>query len=522
MRSRFRAALILASLVATLVVVPSAAAHPLGNFTINHYIGLTVEAERIDIEYVMDMAEIPAYQELANIDIDGNDVVDLSEAAGYHTARCSALRTDLTLRLNGRKTVLNVATSNLEFPPGAGGLRTLRLTCGYQTEGLSLGAGVRIDLRNDLYPKRLAWSEIVVISKGVSLQGDFATTSPSNQLRTYPDDLLSNPLNQRQVSLEVVPTAGNSSTVISPASVQASALPASGRDDAFTRLIQLQDPSLPATLLALLFAIAWGAMHAMTPGHGKTVVGAYLIGSRGTVRHALFLGLTTTITHTAGVFALGLVTLFASQFILPERLYPWLSVLSGLSLIVLGVSLFLVRIRHAFPALQPCRGSRHQSADRSSHGHLHASAVNGHQDQPHTHGHDHDHDQDSPKSHTQQNHSHQPPGADGSPVSWRNLLALGISGGLLPCPSALIVLLSAIALGRVGFGIALVIAFSLGLAGVLSAIGLLFVYARRFFQRIPARGRVLGILPALSAAFVVLIGVGITLKALVETGLIRL
>ena len=521
MRRRLRAGLIVATLVASFTIVPSAAAHPLGNFTINHYIGINVGMQRIDLVYVMDMAEIPTYQARPDIDRDGNGQVDPLEAAGYHVEQCAALRSSLILRLDGRKAALDLVTSTLEFPAGAGGLPTLRLTCAYQTQPLALDAGMRIEVRNDLYPKRLGWREIVVGSDGVSLQGDFATSSVSDKLRTYPDGLLSTPLDQREISFEVVPTGG---ITTSPGAVQASTLPGSSRDDALTRLVQLPDQSLPAMLLALLFASVWGAMHAMTPGHGKTVVGAYLIGSRGTVRHALFLGLTTTITHTAGVFALGLVTIFASEFILPEQLYPWLSFLSGLSVVVLGINLFVVRLRHAFPTLQARRAPGYEHDLGHGHGHSHDhEPVHGH-----GHGHDHQHGrQDSgdhigPQTQRPHNHSHKPPDADGSPVTWRSLLALGVSGGLLPCPSALIVLLSAIALGRVGFGIALVVAFSLGLAGVLSAIGLLFVYARGFFERLPFRGRVLGILPALSAAFVVLVGVGITLKALVETGLVRL
>ncbi|MGH2620754.1 MAG: nickel/cobalt transporter [Anaerolineales bacterium] len=533
MRSRLRAGLVIVTLIATLFIVPSAAAHPLGNFTINHYVGVTVGTERIDVDYVLDMAEIPAYQELANIDSDGNGEVNPLESANYHSARCASLRSDFSLRLDGRKASLDLVSSALEFPTGAGGLATLRLTCMYQTQSLSLAEGARIELRSDPYPNRLGWREIVVVADGVSLQGDFATTSVSNQLITYPNDLLSNPLNQRLVSIQVAASAGNASTVTDAANVQASAPSTTSRDDSLTRLVRLQDLSLPAMLLAMMLAVGLGAMHAMTPGHGKTVVGAYLIGSRGTARHAVFLGLTTTVAHTAGVFALGLVTLFASQFILPEQMYPWLSFLSGLSLVVVGVNLFAVRLRQAFPALQTCRRSGRQPADRAGYVDHHLSSAGNHQDQHHGHGHDHshghehdhdhDHDHAGPQTQTHHNHSHQPPGADGSPVTWRNLLALGVSGGLLPCPSALIVLLSAISLGRVGFGIALVVAFSLGLAGALSTIGMIFVYARRFFERLPIRGgRALRILPALSAAFVVLIGAGITIKALLQTGLIRL
>jgi ABC-type nickel/cobalt efflux system permease component RcnA len=231
-------------------------------------------------------------------------------------------------------------------------------------------------------------------------------------------------------------------------------------------------------------------MHALAPGHGKTVVAAYLVGSRGTALHALFLGITTTITHTIGVFALGLVTLFVSRYILPEQLYPWLGVISGAFVVVIGVALFTGRL-----------------------GLLHG----------HSHNHDHDHAAEGMHSHGGFTHAH---GASAGrheargPLGWGSLLLLGISGGLLPCPSALVVLLSAIALGRVGFGLLLILCFSLGLASVLTAIGIALVHAGRLFERVPLDGRLLRVLPVASALIVTAIGLGITLQALMQTGLL--
>ena len=238
--------------------------------------------------------------------------------------------------------------------------------------------------------------------------------------------------------------------------------------------------------IALIAAFFWGAMHAMSPGHGKTIVGAYLMGSKVTAQHALFLGLTTTLTHTIGVFILGLATLFASQFILPERVLPWLSILSGFMVLVIGLNLFISRLRN------------------SEHHHHHDG-------EHHHHEHEHEH----------HHHHHLP---SNTPVTWRNLLALGISGGLVPCPSALVLLLSAIAIGRVGFGLSLVLAFSLGLAFVLTALGLLLIYAKQRFEKLqlPKPQRLLRILPALSGFIISLIGLGITTQALIEVGIVRL
>jgi len=197
--------------------------------------------------------------------------------------------------------------------------------------------------------------------------------------------------------------------------------------------------------------------------------------------------------------------LFISNYILPEQLYPWLELLSGVLVIGIGLLLFRSRL-DGFLRRSPT-AHFHTHDQRHDHGHTH--------DHDRGHGHDHEHD------HGPHGHSHMPPGADGQPVTWRGLLALGISGGLLPCPSALVVLLSAIALQRVALGRLLIVAFSVGLAGVLTGIGMLLVYARRLFDHVPTDGRLLRALPVTSAAIAMLAGLGITLQAIFQTGLLR-
>jgi ABC-type nickel/cobalt efflux system permease component RcnA len=442
----------------------------------------------------------------------------------------------LSLFVNGKPLGLALSSSSVEFPAGAGGLPTLRLTCEFSAA--IAGQMTSLSFVDNSYSERIGWREIVVTANGVSLNGDFASTSLSDRLTSYPQDLLSNPLDQRQITLGIdnlsAPAQNDSANMTS------SMPPLAGsRSDAFTQLITLQKLTLPTLLFALLISFVWGAMHAMTPGHGKTIVGAYLVGSRGTMKHAVYLGLTTTITHTLGVFALGLVTLFASRFIIPERLFPWLTLLSGLFVVGIGINLLVSRFKssgfgdwvralgikpaklpeYAFtpiPAAEDGGLSNHKfllsSSEGQFHSHDHAQAH------PHLHSHDHDHGHHHDHAHA--DHSHLPPGADGEPVTWRSLLALGISGGLIPCPSALVVLLGAIALNRIGFGLILVLAFSLGLAGALTAIGMMFIYVGQLFNRFPAQGRIIRFLPVLSALFVSTIGVGIAIKALKEIGII--
>jgi len=504
-----RYAFVALALLVAQAVVPVAWAHPLGNFTINHYAGLRLSRDALTIDFVLDMAEIPAYQEITTFDPNSNGQPDPRKAAGYHPAKCEALRTDLDLRLDGLPASLALTSSTVDFPPGAGGLLTLRLTCTYRAALAPAAASARIDFADHSYADRIGWREIVVTGDGIALRGDFASNSVSHRLTAYPPDMLTSPLDQRQVLIDLA--TGQPSVVQVAVPGGLGVAPSTGRSDAFTQLITLQDLSLPTLLIALLISVVWGAMHAMTPGHGKTLVGAYLVGSRGTPTHALFLGLATTITHTAGVFALGLVTLFASRFIVPERLFPWLSVVSGLLVAAIGLNLFLSRLKTAKPfGMTLARHDHPYPVDDHTHPHDH--------DHPHDHEHTHQHGHD----HDHSGHSHLPPGMDGSPVTWRSLLALGVSGGLLPCPSALVVLLSAIALGRIGFGLVLVLAFSLGLAGTLTAIGLLLVYTGRVLERLPAQSRWLRLLPAASALFITLAGAGITAQALVQIGLIRL
>jgi nickel/cobalt exporter len=278
-------------------------------------------------------------------------------------------------------------------------------------------------------------------------------------------------------------------------------------------------------LLAIAGAFLWGAVHAMSPGHGKTIVGAYLAGSRATPQHAWFLGLTTTITHTIGVFALGLITLVASHLIITEQLYPWLSFLSGLMVIVIGLNLFLNRL----PSSQLRTKLPLVKTKKQAHGHFHNHHQHSEPTHSHSHDHDHSHDHehhhehshDHEHSHGGHTHTHLFPGTDGQPVNWKSLLALGISGGILPCPSALVLLLSTIALGNIGFGLVLVLAFSFGLAGVLTALGLLLVYSKRLFERLPTKTPLIMALPTVSALCIAVIGVGITTQALMQIGIIR-
>jgi nickel/cobalt transporter (NicO) family protein len=438
--------LVLAGCLAALLAPAAAQAHPLGNFTINRHTAIELSGGRIYVQYALDLAEIPTLQEGKRV-----------RAAVF--AADAARR--LELRVDGERAPLRVVEHRTVERAGAGGLKTLRFDALYE----AAATGSRLMFHDRNFGTRIGWKEVVVrTSDGAELRtASVPVTSRSNGLRAYPQDLLRSPLDVTSATASFALGKGAGT----PPSLDGTTA-AEHRGGGFEALISRGDLSLGVILLSLVIAAFWGAAHALTPGHGKAIVAGYLVGTKGRPVDALLLGGIVTVTHTIGVFGLGLVTLLLSQFIVPEALYPWLTLASGVLVIAVGAWVLVGRFRR--------RGR--------GHGHHH-------------HGHSHDHD-----------HSHA--------LDRRGLLGAGVAAGLLPCPSALVVLLSAIALHRIGFGLALIVAFSLGLAATITAIGLAAVLAKRAFNRLSLNGPVVRLLPAASALVILAVGVGITLKALPE------
>ncbi len=451
-------AVLLAAAAAALLAPGAASAHPLGNFTVNRYAGIEVSGSNTYVRYALDLAEIPTYQL-------GSEV----RAPGYP----ARLAGELELTLDGRPAPLRVIESRLGTRPGAGGLRTLQLDVVY----LAKGSGEDVRFRDRSFAGRIGWREVTLSARDGArvVESTVPSTSESGALRAYPKSLLRSPLDVSSAAATVEPgDAPGAPPAIDVAPVS------EHKTGGFAALIEEGDLSLGVLLISLLIAAFWGAVHALTPGHGKALVAAYLVGTRGTPRHAFLLGGTVTIAHTAGVFGIGVVTLALSQFILPERLYPWLTLVSGLLVVAVGASVLRQRLGW--------RGRR-------------AEAHHEHSDHGHQHAHDHGYG-----GHT---HSH-PDNA----LTSKGILGVGIAAGLLPCPSALVVLLSAIALHRIGLGMVLILAFSVGLAATITGIGLVAVLARRVFGRLSLDGPVVRMLPAVSAALILIVGVAITAKAL--------
>ena len=529
--------------VVLLLISATCFAHPMGNFSINHYSKITIGQKSIEILYLVDMAEIPTYQDMRQFDLAPKS--DDPSVSRYLEKQEAILDAGLSLESDGHPVQLKTTERRVTFAEGAGGLPTMKI--GFLFRGqVDLTAGTHdLSYADNNFAGRAGWKEIVAVGNGAEILSSSApATDRSDELTYYSSDALNSPPQQLSASINyrtlTADTGGRASTPttetlasrmrseaastaivltrsqgsstpsallnrngVQPsdrwavaASTVAPPIPAERAQKTprsrFTELISTQrNLSFWFLFSAALIAASLGALHAMEPGHGKTMVAAYLVGSRGTPKHAVLLGIVVTAAHTSGVFLLGGVTLFASRYIVPEQLYPWLGAISGLSVAGLGVFIFL---RH----LTGETGEHsHTPGERHSHWFLSMfteAASNTSESRDTTSG-------DSKQSERA--------------LSLRELCILGITGGIVPCPAALVVLLSAFSLHRIGFGLFLITAFSVGLAGVLVVVGLTMVYAKRLISsQMQIGSKPLRYLPLLSSAFMVALGLGITGSAI--------
>jgi ABC-type nickel/cobalt efflux system permease component RcnA len=554
----------------------------LGNFTINQYEALTLAAGAAHVHYTVVFGQLPALRELHLADSDGDGVTTQQERDAYVAKLAPDFASLLVLKVDGVAVPLRAVRWVSSLPTEQGGF-SMRLDIDYDgiLPPLAAGASATVEFDNRNYPGRIGWREISIqAAPGFAV---FDTDGYANSLTNGLNDALqqlpaNGPLDERTAHLRysngpapagstaIAPRPADGAVVIAqpngPSTVAPPPSTATSFDEAawlqrktkqLVDLISTPTVAPHVAVLALLVAMVLGALHAFSPGHGKTIVGAYLIGSRSTPRHAVFLGITVTITHTLVVFAVGLATLFASRYILPEQLFPALSLLSGLLVLGMGVVLFMQRWRGArnavaellvrrlerafadrtAPAPQtravaalrplPTTSQRFGITGRATHTH----AAHDHGDD-HGHAHDHAHDQAHEHAHDGSGlmhshgggtmHSHMPPGGDGEKVSWRSLLALGVSGGLVPCPSAMVLLLAAIALNKTFYGLLMVVAFSFGLALTLIAVGFLFLYARSRFKKPLSHALWPQVLPAFSALLITIVGLFLCYGALTSVG----
>ena len=491
-----------------------ARAHPLGNFTINRFSEIRAGLEQVAVLYVVDMAEIPTFQERARIDLNRDGEADAAELDAYARSVTPRLSRSLSLRSAGEVLPLRVEGSKAELRPGQGGLEVLRIE-------LRLRADLPIErttleYRDRNFSGRLGWKEIV--ARGIGGQGleraSVPSVSVSDRLTSYPKDLLSSPLSVTEARVALAPDAP---AIRDRAQSEVPEAPIDFVGGWFSSLIE-RELSLGFAFAAVGLALAAGALHALGPGHGKTITAAYLVGADGRVRHAVMIGIAVSLMHTISVIGLGLVTLWASSVLPPETVFPWLSLVSGLVVLALGLWLLVTRLR------APARSPQHSHSEGHSHSHEHGP--------PFDHSHEHElvarSSQDGShgalrggrtgvgvveRTAAEHGHSHAPP-PGASPFSGRGLAAVALSGGLLPSPSALVVLLGALALHRVAFGLVLVAAFSIGLAAMLAGVGVVVLQARAAAaRRLGTRAGTL--IPIGSASLIVAVGTFLTTRALI-------
>lgn len=483
---------LLTALAAPLATPPAAVAHPLGNFTINHFSRIVVERAAIRVHQVVDMAEIPTVTERQGMDVDDDGTVSNAEADAYLADAVPAIVDQLALSVDHARLDLQPSEpARLAFPTGQAGLPTLRLEIDLIAALPPVearGAEVAGSFRDAADADRVGWREIVVTAgPGVRLTGSsVGEATVTDELRSYPPNELEAPRDEREASFSAEVVAGAPGT---PASDERDGGVGISSADPLAGLLVAAGGGPIGALVAIAASLALGAAHAASPGHGKTLMTAYLVGTRGTPSQAVVLGLTVAVTHTAGVFVLGAIVLGASETFVPERVMEWLGLVAGV--IVLGMGILLT-VRLARPV-----GTAGPPHAHEGHEHAHAHG------RPHQRGHERPVDR----------------------VSGRSVALIGFAGGMVPSASALIVLLVAISQGQPVLGIGMVSAFGVGMAIVLGGLGLVVVLARRRFDHgglelasHPIAARIGRAIPTASAAAVLVIGIVLAVEAVARIG----
>lgn len=493
--------LILVLGIASLALPTKASAHPMGNFSINQYSALTVGDHSVKVLYIIDVAEIPTFQELGAIRPDHSADLTPEQKQTYLSQKTASLVQGLSLKVDGNAVPLKLGESTLNFPIGNAGLPTMRIEMNLSAN-LSATSG-KIEYSDTNFADRIGWREVIAVPAQGTLFKD--TTVPqvdqTSRLTKYSATATSNVLNVTSATLNFAPgTAAPAPAAQTVPTDEGVVDWAKQRIDDVASLISQDNLSFGAMMIGLLIAFFWGAGHAMSPGHGKTVVAAYLVGTRGTAKHAALLGLTVTISHTVGVFALGFIVLFAANFIVPDMLYPVIGFASGMLIVVMGIVMFAQRFRM-------WRAERKGALALAEVHDEHDHDANFDPTVPHSHG---------PGS---KPHTHAPATTSEGKISMKGLLTLGITGGIIPCPTALVVLLAAVAYHRVALGLAWIFAFSLGLAAVLTALGLMVVYGKGLLSRFDRAkfsfsSGIMARLPMASALIVAVLGFLIAYQAL--------
>jgi nickel/cobalt exporter len=451
-----------------LIAARTVSAHPLGNFTINHLAVIQPATQRLHIHYVLDIAEIPSFQ--------------IMHAAGpWNVARIRAWSRDeatrvsngLSLTAGGAPLSLHLERASTQSRPGAGGLPTLYWSGDFTAAvPRSASGSIRISVRDVVYAeRRIGWKDII-------LPG---LVDPTNALRSYPSALVGSPRHNDAATFDL--NAGYVSHVrVSGEDASSWGITSLVRSSALSDLFSRNNQTPLLVFFTILAAFGLGALHGLEPGHGKALLAFTLVGARSTVKQAVILAAALTFAHTIAVLLLGVLLFFAAGFA-TENLFTWITLVSGLAVAVIGSRSLAAAVA------------------RTTHERAHARA--------HALGHDHEHEHGA-------HHSHTIPGSQ--PLHFPSAVIAAMSGGIAPCPAAIVVLLTALHLHRVGYGLVLIVVFSLGLAAILTGLGLAVVHGAAWLQRRSGFARLAQVAPFVTACVISIIGAVMLAQGLSDQG----
>lgn len=472
-----------------------ALAHPLGNFTINHLAKVRVDGQKVRVHYVLDIAEIPTFQ-----------IMHLSGFALHPWAQSAVtlVQNGLDVRVDGTRLGLTAANANARTRPGAGGLPLLYWTADF-TGDLPSARVRHIVITDRVYEdRRIGWKDIVVGTQ----------TEPTHELQAYPSALVGSPRTITTAAFDV-----NSRGLISAVRYDSSGAPQQATTTSIlsqTLLSQMflrTDQGPLWILITILAAFGFGALHAIEPGHGKALLAFTLVGARATSKQAAILAASLTFAHTIGVILLGVVLFFVTGFV-PETIYPWITLISGIAIAIIGGRALARYIRGIQPFAH-AHVHEHPSAHahEHEHDHDHGTVISA--------GHDHAHpivsDDELEHTHGGSTHSHVVPGAQ--PLKFGSAVWAAMSGGIAPCPAAIILLIAAVNSHRIGYGLLLIVIFGLGLASVLTGLGLAVVRGAAWIASNAKYERVVRYGPLASATLISIIGSVLLGQGFVQIGI---
>ena len=486
---RTRRPFLFAAIAFAIVPAAPAGAHPPGNFTINHLTKLTFAHGRANVRYVLDMAEIPTFQAMRDATPDGK--MNAAQLAAWASRQAHGFLPQLELRAGAAPLALTLDRFSARTRPGAGGLPLIYLTLDARA---AIPRGERtISYRDATFDGRLGWRDVVVAP----------ATEPTHELLAYPNALLGSPRDLTAIGIALARNGQVASVTAKPfddAEQTAAAGSSVVRSNQLSDMLAKGTSDWSFVFLTLLVAVALGALHALEPGHGKTLLAISLVGARATVKQATVLASALTVAHTIGVLALGLAISLLKGYFVPETIYPWITLLSGIAIAVIGARAVARQLRLRRPL---AHAHVHAHTHHPDHGHAHHDHDHAHHDHDHAH-HDHDHAHSHEHDDVEHARLHAIPG--NAPLRFGATVWAAMSGGVAPCPAALVVLLAAIALNQVAYGLFVIVAFSFGLAATLTGLGIAVVRGASWLHGRPQFERFARIGPLASAIVIATIG----------------